>query len=199
MADFGYVRISTQQQNEERQMIAMAEQGIPAGRIYMDKLSGKDFERPRYHALLRRLKKGDTLFLCSLDRLGRSFDEVQEQWRVITKEKGAGIVVLDMPLLNTRDDRDLTGKLIAAVVLQVLSYAAQHERELIRQRQAQGIAAARARGVKFGRPKLKTPDDFAALVTRWEQKQLGLSKVLAICGMSKTTFYRRAAEHQKPK
>ena len=149
--EYGYVRVSTREQNEQRQVVALKEYGIAEKRIYMDKQSGKDFERPNYKRLIRKIKNGDTLVIKSIDRLGRNYDEILEQWRIITKEKQAAIVVLDMPLLDTKQNRDLTGTLIADIVLQLLSYVAQTEREFIRQRQAEGIAAAKARGVKFGR------------------------------------------------
>jgi DNA invertase Pin-like site-specific DNA recombinase len=146
--EYGYVRASTKEQNEQRQMIALREFGIDVKRIYMDKQSGKDFERANYKKLLRKVKSGDTLVVKSIDRLGRNYDEILEQWRIITKEKQVAIVVLDMPLLDTRQNRDLTGTLIADIVLQLLSYVAQTEREFIRQRQAEGIAAAKAQGVQ---------------------------------------------------
>jgi Site-specific recombinases, DNA invertase Pin homologs len=148
---YGYVRVSTKEQNLDRQLLAMHEFGVQEAQIYQEKLSGKDFERPVYQRLIKKLKPGDTLVIKSIDRLGRNYDEILEQWRILTKEKGAAIVVLDMPLLDTRQGRDLTGTLIADIVLQLLSYVAQTEREFIRQRQAEGIAAAKARGVQFGR------------------------------------------------
>ena len=157
----GYVRVSTKDQNEDRQILAMQEFGVPKKQIFMDKLSGKDFNRPQYKRLLRRLKPGDVLAVKSIDRLGRNYSEIQEQWRLITKEKRAHIVVLDMPLLDTRQKgKDLTGTFIADLVLQILSYVAQMERENIKQRQAEGIAAAKAKGVRFGREKMPIPDRF---------------------------------------
>ena len=149
--DYGYARVSTKEQNEQRQLIALAQFGLSEKQIYVDKQSGKDFERQSYKRLMRKIKSGDTLVVKSIDRLGRNYEEILEQWRIITKEKAAAIVVLDMPLLDTRQSRDLTGTLIADIVLQLLSYVAQTEREFIRQRQAEGIAAAKARGVRFGR------------------------------------------------
>ena len=170
--DYGYARVSTKEQNEERQLIALREFGLEDGQITLDKQSGKDFARKGYKRLLRKLKDGDTLVVKSIDRLGRNYEEILEQWRVITKEKGAAIVVLDMPLLDTRQNRDLTGTLIADIVLQLLSYVAQTEREFIRQRQAEGIAAAKARGVKFGRPYKELPAGFYEVKARWERGEL---------------------------
>ena len=168
---YRYVRVSTKDQCEERQLIAMEEFGVPAKNIFMDKLSGKDFQRPRYRKLVRSLRPGDVVVVKSIDRLGRSYGEIQDQWRVITKEKHADIVVLDMPLLDTRQRaEDLTGTFVADLVLQILCYVAQVERENIRQRQAEGIAAAKARGVKFGREKKPVPEGFRAL---WEQYRRG--------------------------
>ena len=157
--DYGYVRVSTKEQNELRQLIALRDFGIEDKHIYIDKQSGKDFVRTNYRKLIRKIKNGDTIVIKSIDRLGRNYDEILEQWRIITKEKQVAIVVLDMPLLNTKQNRDLTGTLIADIVLQLLSYVAQTEREFIRQRQAEGIAAAKQQGVKFGRrPKAKPPE-----------------------------------------
>ena len=156
---YGYARVSTREQNLDRQLVAMQDFGVPESHIYQDKLSGKDFDRPAYHRLLKRIKPGDTLVIKSIDRLGRNYNEILEQWRVITKEKHTAIVVLDMPLLDTRQGRDLTGTLIADIVLQLLSYVAQTEREFIRQRQAEGIAAARARGKHLGRKPKEKPEN----------------------------------------
>ena len=166
---YGYVRVSTREQNEQRQMLALKEYGIEKTRIFMDKQSGKDFERPNCKKMIRKLKSGDTLVIKSIDRLGRNYDEILEQWRIITKEKQAAIVVLDMPLLNTQQNRDLTGTLIADIVLQLLSYVAQTEREFIRQRQAEGIAAAKAQGIQFGRRPMKRPAEYEEIKTRWER------------------------------
>ena len=170
--EYGYIRVSTREQNEQRQLIAMREFGISEKSIYMDKQSGKDFERQNYKRMIRKLKKGDTLIVRSIDRLGRNYDEILEQWRVITKEKQVDIVVLDMPLLDTRRNRDLTGTLIADIVLQLLSYVAQTEREFIRQRQAEGIAAAKQNGVHFGRKPIERPEPFHALRMQWIMKYL---------------------------
>ena len=170
--EYGYIRVSTKEQNELRQLIAMHAFGIPDRQIYMDKQSGKDFERKNYKRLIRKLKTGDTLVVKSIDRLGRNYDEILEQWRLLTKEKQVAIVVLDMPLLDTRQSRDLTGTLIADIVLQLLSYVAQTEREFIHQRQAEGIAAAKARGVKFGRPYKELPAGFQEVKARWKRGEL---------------------------
>lgn len=179
--EYGYVRVSTREQNEQRQMIAMKEYGVEEARIYTDKQSGKDFARKNYKRLLRRLKSGDTLVIKSIDRLGRNYEEILEQWRCITKEKQAAIVVLDMPLLDTRQTRDLTGTLIADLVLQLLSYVAQTERESIRQRQAEGIAAAKNRGVKFGRPERPLPDNFNQVHQDWRNKKMTLQQAANAC------------------
>ncbi|MBQ9044401.1 MAG: recombinase family protein [Oscillospiraceae bacterium] len=189
--DYGYIRVSTREQNEDRQVIALTEWGIDPRRIYLDKLSGKDFNRPQYQKLLRRLKAGDALVIKSIDRLGRNYDEILEQWRIITKEKRVDIVVLDMPLLDTRSSRDLTGTLIADIVLQLLSYVAQTEREFIRQRQAEGIAAAKARGVRFGRKPIAIPPGFESVCQAYEKGDLTIQRAAYQLGMSQTTFYRR--------
>lgn len=170
--EYGYARVSTKEQNEERQLIALRAAGLHNHQIFLDKQSGKDFNRCQYQRLLRRLKRGDTLIIKSIDRLGRNYHEILEQWRIITAEKQAAIVVLDMPLLDTHQNRDLTGTLIADIVLQLLSYVAQTEREFIHQRQAEGIAAAKARGVKFGRPYKELPAGFQEVKARWERGEL---------------------------
>ena len=188
--EYGYVRVSTREQNEQRQMIALREFGIDAKRIYTDKQSGKDFERANYKKLLRKLKSGDTLVVKSIDRLGRNYDEILEQWRIITKEKQVAIVVLDMPLLDTRQNRDLTGTLIADIVLQLLSYVAQTEREFIRQRQAEGIAAAKAQGVQFGRRPMVRPASFPILKEQWEKKQISARAAAKQLGITHSTFLR---------
>ena len=188
--EYGYIRVSTKEQNEQRQLIAMQEFGITEKQIYMDKQSGKDFERKNYKRLARKLKNGDTLVIKSIDRLGRNYDEILEQWRIITKEKQAAIVVLDMPLLDTRQSRDLTGTLIADIVLQLLSYVAQTEREFIRQRQAEGIAAAKLQGVKFGRkPKVRTTT-FYAVKERWLRKEISARNAAKEIGITHSTFLR---------
>ena len=167
---YGYIRVSTKEQNEDRQRIAMEEAGVPERNVYMDKQSGKDFNRPQYRKLLRKLKKDDLLYIKSIDRLGRNYEEILQQWRYLTKDKGIDIVVLDMPLLDTRRGKDLMGTFLSDIVLQVLSFVAENERTNIRQRQAEGIAAAKARGVRFGRPEKEIPDDFEEIVAAWEQK-----------------------------
>ena len=191
---YGYVRVSSVDQNEDRQMIEMRRVGVPEGNIFTDKQSGKNFDRPNYKRLVRRLKEGDLLYILSIDRLGRNYEEIQNQWRILTKEKGVDIVVIDMPLLDTRQGKDLMGTFIADLVLQILSFVAQSEREKIRERQKQGIAAAKARGVRFGRPEKELPEEFPRLVKEWENKQLSLPELLKLCGFSEATFYRRLRE-----
>jgi len=191
---YGYVRVSSTDQHEARQLIAMAERGIPENCIYMDKLSGKDFKRPQYKALMKKLRPGDQLCITSIDRLGRNYEEIQEQWRILTREKKVDILVFDMPLLDTRRDKDLIGTLIADIVLQVLSFVAQKERENIRQRQAEGIAAAKARGVRFGRLPAQLPEDFDMLVRLWKDKELTTTEAAQLCGMARSSFRYRAAK-----
>ena len=187
---YGYIRVSTKEQNEERQIIAMQNFGVD--KIYMDKQSGKDFERPEYQKMLRRLKAEDSVVVKSIDRLGRNYNEVLEQWRVITKDKKAAVTVLDMPLLDTKRDRDLTGSLIADIVLQLLSYVAQVEREFIRQRQKEGIHAAKLRGVRFGRPVKSLPANFDATFLRWKKGEISGSAAARECNMPVSSFYYRA-------
>ena len=191
---YGYVRVSTKEQNEDRQLIAMAEARVPADSIYMDKLSGKDFNRPQYQRLLKKLKAGDQLYIKNIDRLGRNYQEIIEQWRIITKERQVDIVVIDMPLLDTRRGKDLLGTFISDIVLQLLSFVAENERANIRQRQAEGIAAAKARGVRFGRPPLSTPSNFLEVYQAWQNKELPLCDAARACGMAKGTFYSRAVK-----
>lgn len=198
MSEYGYVRVSSTDQNEERQIAAMAKREIPEENVFRDKQSGKDFERPQYKKMLKALKSGDTLYILSIDRLGRNYGEIQNQWRILTKKIGIDICVLDMPLLDTRQGKDLMGTFIADLVLQILSFAAQNERENIKKRQADGIAAAKTRGVKFGRPDISAPYDFADIVNRWEKGTITLKNVLKICGMSRSTFYRRRRELINP-
>lgn len=188
---YGYIRVSSQEQNEERQTVALEKAGVSKRNIYMDKLSGKDFNRPQYQKLVRRLKKDDLLCVKSIDRLGRNYEEIQNQWRALTKEKGVDIYVIDMPLLDTRRGKDLMGTFLSDIVLQVLSFAAENERDNIRQRQAEGIAAAKARGVRFGRPALAQPEDFEKIVEQWRKGRISFAEALAQCGMSSATFYRR--------
>ena len=186
--EYGYARVSTKEQNEQRQLIALREFGIEEKRVYVDKQSGKNFERPNYQKLVKKLKPDDTLVIKSIDRLGRNYGEILEQWRVITKEKQVAIVVLDMPLLDTRKNRDLTGTLIADIVLQLLSYVAQTEREFIRQRQAEGIAAAKARGVQFGRKPKERPAEYEAMKKLWQTGNLSARAAAKQLGISHRTF-----------
>ena len=191
---YGYARVSSLDQNEERQLIALREKQVPEGHIYIDKQSGKDFNRPNYKKLVRRLRQGDLLYILSIDRLGRNYEEIQEQWRVLTKQIGIDICVIDMPLLDTRNGRDLMGTFIADLVLQILSFVAQNERENIRHRQAQGILAAKARGVHMGRPTKAAPPDFKDIVHDWESGSISIKEAMRRCGMGQTTFYRRRRE-----
>ena len=191
---YGYIRVSSTDQNEDRQVRAMCEAGVPDRHIFMDKQSGKDFDRPQYKQLVGQLKQDDLLYILSIDRLGRSYEEIQEQWRILTKETGVDICVIDMPLLDTRNGKDLMGTFIADLVLQILSFVAQNERESIRKRQEQGIAAAKARGVRFGRPSVEPPENFVSVVTDWEKKRISFHQALLLCGMSEATFYRRLRE-----
>ena len=193
---YGYIRVSSIDQNEDRQLDAMHKVGIPKKNIYLDKQSGKNFERPQYKKLIKKLKPGDLLYILSIDRLGRNYEEIQNQWRILTKERNVDICVIDMPLLDTRNGKDLMGTFIADLVLQILSFVAQSERENIKKRQAEGIAAAKARGVAFGRPTVAAPEDFDKIIKAWEKKQLPLSEVLERCHMSESTFYRRLREHR---
>lgn len=188
--DYGYVRVSTKEQNELRQLIALRDFGISDRHIYIDKQSGKDFERTNYKKLIRKVKNGDTIVIKSIDRLGRNYDEILEQWRTITKEKQVSIVVLDMPLLNTKQNRDLTGTLIADIVLQLLSYVAQTEREFIRQRQAEGIAAAKQQGVKFGRRPKEKPSEYESLKALWQENGISARAAAKKLGITHSTFLR---------
>lgn len=193
---YGYARVSSMDQNEERQMIALRNAAISEKNIFIDKQSGKDFERPNYKKLVEKLKAGDILYILSIDRLGRNYEEIQKQWRILTKEIGIDICVLDMPLLDTRNGKDLMGVFIADLVLQILSFVAQSERENIRKRQTEGIVAAKAKGVKFGRPEKSVPDNFGKIILAWEQKKLTLAEALRQCNMSEATFYRRLREYR---
>ena len=188
--DYGYVRVSTKEQNELRQLIALRDFGIEDKNIYIDKQSGKDFIRTNYKKLIRKIKNGDTIVIKSIDRLGRNYEDILEQWRIITKEKQAAIVVLDMPLLNTKQNRDLTGTLIADIVLQLLSYVAQTEREFIRQRQAEGIAAAKQQGVKFGRKPKEKPPEYKIMKTLWEENKISAREAGKKLGITHSTFLR---------
>ncbi len=189
MTEYGYIRVSTAEQNEERQIAAMKERKI--ANIFFDRQSGKDFNRAEYKKLLKKLKPGDLLCILSIDRLGRNYTEILEQWRLLTKEKGVDICVFDMPLLDTRQGKDLLGTFIADLVLQILSFASENERNNIKTRQAQGIAAAKKRGVNFGRPKTEMPENFFSLVSMWKSGNLKLSELLKMCNISESTFYRR--------
>ncbi len=191
--------MSSKDQNEERQRVAMAELKIPTKNLYIDKQSGKDFDRPNYKRMVKKLRPGDVLYILSIDRLGRNYEEIQNQWRILTKEKGVDICVIDMPLLDTRRGKDLMGTFIADLVLQILSFVAQSERENIRKRQAEGIAAAKARGVRFGRPEIAMPADFGQIVRQWEKKEISFENATKLCGMSGTTFYRRLREYRLTK
>ena len=191
---YGYVRVSSIDQNEDRQLVVMDENHVPKGNVYIDKQSGKDFERPQYRKLVRKLKSGDLLYILSIDRLGRNYEDIQKQWRLLTKDVGIDICVIDMPLLDTRNGKDLMGTFIADLVLQILSFVAQSERENIKKRQAEGIAAAKIRGVKFGRPKIPAPTGFKKYVIKWKRGELTTTDVLRLTNLSKSTFYRRAKE-----
>ncbi len=194
--NYGYVRVSTQDQNEDRQLIAMAEKRIDTRHIFIDKQSGKDFDRPQYRKLIKKLKAGDLLYILSIDRLGRNYEEIQRQWRILTKEVGVDICVIDMPLLDTRTGKDLLGTFIADLVLQILSFASQNERENIRKRQAEGIAAARARGVHLGRPALPTPENFGQIICNWEKGRISIEEAKKQSNMTDATFYRRCRQYR---
>lgn len=199
MTAYGYIRVSTTEQNEDRQLLAMQDIGISSDKIYMDKQSGKDFNRPKYKKLMKQLKSGDTLYIKSIDRLGRNYEEIQNQWRIITKEKKVDIVVIDMPLLDTRRDKNLLGTFISDIVLQLLSFVAENERINIRQRQREGIAAAKKRGVVFGRPRKNMPSDFYDSIERWKAKEMSVQEILEIYKISESTFFRRLREYSMRK
>ena len=196
---YGYIRVSSRDQNEDRQLIALKEVGVYEKNIYLDKQSGKDFNRPQYKKLLRKLKKDDLLYIKSIDRLGRNYEEILQQWRVLTKEKGIDIVVLDMPLLDTRRGKDLMGTFLSDIVLQVLSFVAENERTNIRQRQAEGIAAAKAKGIRFGRPPQPLPENFHNIYQRWKQGEITGTAAAKACGMPLSTFRYRAEIYEKAK
>lgn len=189
---YGYIRVSSRDQNEDRQLIALKKAGVAEKNIYLDRQSGKDFNRPRYKKMLRKVKKNDLLYVKSIDRLGRNYEEILQQWRMLTKEKGIDIVVLDMPLLDTRRGKDLMGTFLSDIMLQVLSFVAENERTNIRQRQAEGIAAAKAKGVKFGRPSLPLPDNFYEIHKAWRAKKITLNEAANACNMPVGTFYGKA-------
>lgn len=193
---YGYVRVSSMEQNEDRQMVALKQAGVAAGNIFMDKQSGKDFHRENYEKMVSLLQDGDLLYVMSIDRLGRNYAEIQNQWRMLTKEIGIDICVLDMPLLDTRNGKDLMGTFIADLVLQILSFVAENERENIRKRQEQGIAAAKKRGVRFGRPETQIPDNFGEIIKKWENGQIKFDDAIQECNMSQATFYRRLREYR---
>ncbi len=193
---YGYMRVSSKDQNEDRQRAALHEAGVPESNIYMDKQSGKDFERPAYRRMVRKLRKDDLLCIKSIDRLGRNYEEIQNQWRMLTKERGVDIYVIDMPLLDTRRGKDLMGTFLSDIVLQVLSFVAENERTNIRQRQAEGIAAARARGVKFGRPAAPLPDNFHEVYERWKAGGLTNAEAARMCDMPVASFRYRAKAYR---
>ena len=197
MTEYGYVRVSSRDQNAERQLLALQELNIPGKNIYVEKQSGKDFERPQYRKMVRRFKRDDLLYIKSIDRLGRNYAEILEQWRILTREKGVDIVVLDMPLLDTRRGKDLLGAFLSDIVLQVLSFVAENERASIRQRQAEGIAAAKIRGVKFGRPPIPLPDNFHEVHRAWRGKKISLRQAAQACHMPEGTFYAKAVKLEK--
>ncbi len=199
ISTYGYIRVSTKEQNEDRQLIALREMSVPEEHIFKDKQSGKDFDRPQYKKLVRRMKKDDLLYVKSIDRLGRNYGEILEQWRILTKEKGVDIVVLDMPLLDTRRGKDLMGTFLSDIVLQVLSFVAENERTNIRQRQAEGIAAAKARGVRFGRPPKPLPENYHSAYQRWKAGKITGTAAAKECGMPLSTFRYRAEIYEKAK
>ena len=194
---YGYMRVSTREQNEDRQRIALIEMGVPEKQIYIDKLSGKNFERPQYKRLLKKLDSNSVLYIKSIDRLGRNYADLNEQWRIITKEKGADIVVIDMPILDTRREKNLLGTFISDIVLALLSYVAENERINIKQRQAEGIMAAKERGVKFGRPPLPLPDNFYEVHKLWRERKLTLKQAAKACNMAKSTFFEKSRKFEK--
>ena len=194
---YGYIRVSTKDQNEDRQFIALREMSVPEKNIFLDKQSGKDFKRPMYIRMLKRMKKDDLLYVKSIDRLGRNYDEILEQWRILTKEKGVDIVVLDMPLLDTRRGKDLMGTFLSDIVLQVLSFVAENERTNIRQRQAEGIAAAKKRGIRFGRPPKPLPKNFHEIYQQWKNGKITGLEAAKVCGMPMSTFRYRAEIYRK--
>ena len=202
MAEYGYIRVSATDQNEERQCIALEQQGIPRANTYMDKMSGKNFNRPAYQKMVRKMQQGDCLFIKSMDRPGRNYDEIKEQWEFLTRKKNVDIVVIDMPLLDTRQDKNLMGKFIADLVLQILAFVAEQERVNIKQRQAEGIAAAKARGVRFGRPARPIPENFMDMYQKVKIGEITLTKASEACGMARGTFQykeRKIEEMEKVK
>lgn len=194
---YGYARVSSKEQNEDRQIIALHEMGVNDSEIYIDKQSGKDFNRPKYKRLIRKLKKDDLIYIKSIDRLGRNYEDIIEQWKIITKDKQTDIVVLDMPILDTRRGKDLMGTFLADIVLAVLSYVAENERTNIRQRQAEGIAAAKARGVRFGPAPMPLPDNFHDVYQDWKHKKINVEEAAKLCNMGRSTFYNKARLYEK--
>ena len=194
---YGYVRVSSKDQNEDRQVITMREMQVPEENIFIDKQSGKDFNRPQYKKLLRRVKEDDLIYIKSIDRLGRNYDEILEQWKVLTKDKRVDLYVIDMPLLDTRREKNLLGTFISDLVLTLLSYVAENERTTIRQRQAEGIAAAKARGVHFGRRPKPLPENFYEVYQKWKMKKISVSEAARQCGMPQTTFFDKAKVYEK--
>lgn len=197
MARYGYIRVSSKEQNDDRQVIALSGEDIPEENLYTDRQSGKDFKRPAYRKMVRKMKKDDILYIKSIDRLGRNYTEILDQWRILTKEKEVDIVVLDMPLLDTRRGKDLVGTFLSDIVLQLLSFVAENERVSIRQRQAEGIAAAKAKGVKLGRPPLPLPDNFYEAHKAWRNGSISLKQAADMCGLPKGTFYDKARRFEK--
>lgn len=193
---YGYVRVSTREQNVERQLIALEKAGIDPEKIFIDRQSGKDFERPAYRKMIKKLRDGDVVVTKSIDRLGRNYEEIKEQWRVITKEIGADIMIQDMPLLDTTKSRDLLGNFISDVVLQLLSFVAENERNNIRTRQAEGIAAARQRGVRFGKPAVPMPENFPELYQNWECGIITIKEFAGLCHVGRSTMYKRIGEYR---
>lgn len=196
MAEYGYMRVSSTDQNEDRQRRAMEKLKVIEKNIFLDKQSGKDFNRPQYKRMCRRFRAGDLLYIKSIDRLGRNYEEIQEQWRYLTKDKKIDIVVLDMPLLDTRRGKDLLGTFLADIVLQVLSFVAENERTNIKKRQKEGIAAAKARGVKFGQAPKPLPENFHEVYQKWKAKKLSVSEAAAECNMPRSTFYYKAKVYE---
>lgn len=194
---YGYVRVSTKEQNESRQIIALNERNVPEENIFIDRQSGKDFQRPMYIRMLKKLKKDDVLYITSIDRLGRNYEEILEQWRILTKEKQIDIVVIDMPLLDTRRGKDLMGTFLSDIVLQLLSFVAENERKNIRERQKEGIKAAKMRGVRFGRPEIPLPENFGQVYELWVQGEICGTKAAGLCGMPATSFYRKANKQKE--
>ncbi|MDO4192325.1 MAG: recombinase family protein [Erysipelotrichaceae bacterium] len=196
MEIYGYVRVSSKDQNEDRQLIAIRELSVEQDHVFIDKQSGKDFCRPEYLKLMKIIRPGDLIYVKSIDRLGRNYEEIQNQWRIITKEKKADIAVIDMPLLDTRQGKDLLGTFLSDIVLQLLSFVAENERHNIKQRQAEGIAAAKAKGVTFGRPRIKEPEDFEEIYMKWKQKKISPRDAAYLSGMSLSAFYARVRQRE---